>query len=205
MAPLPHVHQQPMALVAEGRKDPEKHDEANIIIEPFDIDKQYTQPRLPVAGLPPLRGEIRLIYLTKIRPAIIVGNPGAEIRSGLRTGMARSQTTRTYLVAPYYGADQSGGRSGWNPEFLKRIRRAEYPQYMWDSLPGQSKVKDSVLRFDHIQPVGSDPKGLTLTKFKLSDEALEILEEWMQWLRLGRLDPQGTISFLRGEFSKIQS
>lgn len=57
-------------------------------------------------------------------------------------------------MAPFYGADRDGRRGGWNPLFLERIRRGEYPQYLWDKLPVGTQVKESVLRLDHLQPLG---------------------------------------------------
>src|SRR5207302_873569 len=61
-------------------------------------------------------------------------------------GQARWQSARTLLVAPFYGADASGTRGGWPAPFVDRIRRAEYPQYIWDQLPSPGGPIDSIFR-----------------------------------------------------------
>jgi len=100
------------------------------------------------------------------------------------------------LVAPFYGADRDGRRGGWDPLFLERIRRGEYPQYFWDMLP-LGTVKESVLRLDHLQPVGGHSSSYTLTDFVLDDEALDLMDEWLRWLMTGILEPASILATLR--------
>jgi hypothetical protein len=100
------------------------------------------------------------------------------------------------LVAPYYGGDQDGSRGGWNPTFLERIRRVEYPQYMADRLP-LGGVDESVLRLDHLQPVGRHHDAFELTPHRLSDMALVIVDEWLEWLRTGKLEAHQELADVR--------
>jgi len=58
----------------------------------------------------------------------------------------------TALVVPFYGAEHTEARSGWPSQFLDRIRRCEYPQFMLDVLPGSTT--ESVARLNHLQPIG---------------------------------------------------
>jgi len=101
--------------------------------------------------------------------------------------MPKKLTSPTILVAPYYGGDQDGRRSGYPPELVERIRHAEYPQFFWDKLP-IGGPKESILRFDHIQPVGSHYSAYEYTGYALSDDAVDlIIDDWLTWLFYGGL------------------
>jgi len=56
---------------------------------------------------------------------------------------------------------------------------------MWDVLPHTSK--ESILRFDQIQPLGIHPQSYTHTGFKLSKEALMLFDEHLYWLLNGKM------------------
>jgi hypothetical protein len=124
---------------------------------------------------------------------------GPEISKALRVGGARYQTNPTMLVAPYYGADQGGSTGGWKPEFVDRIRRCEYPQYLWEKLPIGGR-QESILRLDHLQPLGRHGESFQLTKFALSPGGVEILDEWIEWLFLGQVPQDGTLEMVRPVF-----
>src|SRR5690606_28738201 len=126
--------------------------------------------RLPVAALPIRDGETYMVGRGKRRPAIVVSTGGTPVLRELRQGQNRWQFAPTILVAPYYGADPSSTRGGWPASFVERIRRAEYPQYMWDLLPISDGKTESILRLDHIMPIGADPANWTATEYVLSDE-----------------------------------
>ena len=95
------------------------------------------------------------------------------------------------LVAPYYGADLGGKTGGWRPEFVERIRRCEYPQYMWDSLPLGGR-EESILRLDHIQPLGRHGESYELTEYVLGEEAMLLLDDYLDWLIQGEI-PAGSV------------
>src|SRR5205807_1023610 len=146
------------------------------------------RPALPVAALPTPPGEVHLVQRAKRRPVLVVSAGGPEVPPALRVGSARWPTVPTILVAPYYGVDADGTRGGWPAPFVTRIRRCEYPQYLWDRLP-LSGPAESILRLDHLQPVGRHANAYELTRFRLGDEALVLLDEWLAWLMTGQLDP----------------
>jgi len=103
--------------------------------------------------------------------------------------MPRKLTSPTILVAPYYGADKDRKRAGYNPQLVERIRHAEYPQFLLDQLP-IGGPKESILRFDHIQPIGLHYYAYEHSGYSLSDEAVElILDDWLKWLFYGGLPP----------------
>ncbi len=122
-----------------------------------------------------------------MRPAVVIARSGAPVAQELKRGAASWQSNPTILVAPYYGVDADGARGGWNPEFVKRIQCAEYSQYLWDVLPIGGTDEGSILRLDHVFPVGADSSNWRLTEFKLSSAAREIIDEWLLWHITGGL------------------
>jgi hypothetical protein len=188
---IPHVDQQPYVLVAKGRSEPTEHRLADFEVKPLQGNQVPVGADLPVAGLPPYPGEVRLVYRGKRRPALILGTGGADVPKSLRTGSARHQTNTTILAAPYYGADR-----GWKPEFVQRIRRCEYPQYMWDSLPLSGR-SESILRLDHAQPVGKHGPSYELTGYELHPEALDVVDEYLTWLLQGALPRESLLIEIR--------
>ena len=165
-------------------------------MEPLRIQQPPPTPDLPVAGLPSFPGEVHAVYRAKRRPAIVLGRGGEDVPPALRTGAAHYQTQRTLLVAPFYGADRDGKRGGWRPDFVARIQKCEYPQYVWDHLPIGS-VKESILRLDHLQPLGDHGQVYQLTDFSLSLDALEVLDEWLGWLITGNLPGESLLAEIR--------
>ena len=194
---VPHVDQNPMTLVPEGRKDPTSHTQVNYKLEPLQIKQIPKPPTLPVAALPSYPGEIRTVYRAKKRPVLVISCGGPDIPKGLKVGAARWQTAPTLLVAPYYGATQSGTRGGWREEFVKRIRRCEYPQYLWDMLPINGSAEESILRLDHVQPIARNPDTYELTQFRMSEEAITVLDEWLSWLFTEKLSEKGVLLEVR--------
>ena len=193
---VPHLDQEPLLLVSEGRTSPTDHTRALYTIEPLKTNSPPRQPILPVAALPNFPGEVRTVHRAKQRPAVVISVGGSHVPRPLRTGGARWQTSPTMLIAPYYGIDRSGTRGGWKPEFVQRIRRCEYPQYMWDRLP-LGRTDESILRLDHLQPIGTHPNAYEITPYCLSDEAMKILDEWLLWLLTGNLDATGVLLDVR--------
>lgn len=59
---------------------------------------------------------------------------------------------------------------------------------MWDDLPIGGAQKGSIIRFDHLQPVGRSEKSIEITKYRLSDKALAFIEDWILWLITGQLN-----------------
>jgi hypothetical protein len=194
---LPYTDQEPRTLIPEGRSESTAHESAIFRIEPLRISRPARRTNLPVAALPTYPGEVHIIQRAKVRPALVVGVGGSEVPKELRIGVARYQTSSTMIVAPYYGADQSGTRGGWRPDFVQRIRRCEYPQYAWDKLPIAGSATESILRLDHLQPLGRQPGSFELTQYCLSEDALEIVDQWLDWLVSGELPAESVLADIR--------
>jgi len=202
---VPHVDQVPITLTPKGRKEAKQHNNAIVYITPLRIKDRRPKENLPVAALSLNEGELWTAYRAKKRPCLVLGTKQPEVDDRLRRDMPKKLTSPTILVAPYYGADKDGKRAGFNPRLVERIRHAEYPQFLLDQLP-IGGPKESILRFDHIQPIGLHYYAYEHSGYSLSDEAVElIIDDWLKWLFYGGLpsdsillDYQREIIFLYG-------
>jgi hypothetical protein len=67
---------------------------------------------------------------------------------------------------------------------------------MWDKLPiGGSS--ESILRLDHVQPVGLHSNSFELLPYELSGEAMEIVNTQFEWLLTGSLSPESVLADIR--------
>lgn len=131
--------------------DSDEHGEARVKVTPLKVDQPLKQTYLPVAAMPLHRGEVWAAYRAKVRPCLVLGSTDAPpVDKQLTMGMPKYMTAPMLLVAPHYGADKDGARTGYNPEFIERIRHCEYPQFVWNPLPILGGPKESILRLDQI-------------------------------------------------------
>lgn len=142
---------------------------------------------LPVAALP-LDGanDLYTVYKAKKRPCLILGDGCADLPPELCRDRPSWQVAHTVIVAPYFGVELSGGRAGFPVPFVERVRNCEFPQFFWDILPHTGK--ESMLYFMQAQPIGKHLDSIECTSFKLSAQALCIIDEWMTWSFTGK-DP----------------
>ncbi|MDM8552807.1 hypothetical protein QUF72_22190 [Desulfobacterales bacterium HSG2] len=197
---LPHIGQIPKKLVAGGRPEATDHIHADFMIEPLRIKESQKKSAIPVAALPAFENEVNAIYRAKKRPALIVCEGGENIDEQLTLGKPKWQTAPTVLVAPYYGVDEGGSEADFNPEFMMRVRHCMYPQFMWEKLP---VAGESILRFDLMQPVGRHHDAIELTAYRLSEDALIILDEWLRWLIHREFREDSLLFFFKEEMKKI--
>jgi hypothetical protein len=196
-AHVPFVGFRPYELIPESRLAPTDHSRAIFRLEPWSQSRQQPVTQLPVAALPQNPGESYFVYRGKCRPVLVVGTGGREVEPDLTRGSAKWQSSRTLLVAPYFSLEADGTRGGWNEELVRRIRHCEYPQYFWDHLPVNAYGGPSILRLDQIQPIGSNHEAYSHTPFRLSPEAIEILDAWLAWLFLDRIEAEGMLELAR--------
>lgn len=195
---IPFVDQEPRALTAEGRAEATDHRRAIYKVEPLRVSQQRSAPRLPVAAMPGVPGEIQAVYRAKLRPALVLGGESTEpVDPSLTKGMAKWQTAQTVLVAPYFGITGGATRGGFNQVFVERIQRAEYPEYVWDRLPIGGSPGGSVLMLKQLQAIGRHYNAYELTPFRLSRDALGVMDDWVAWLLTGGLDPDGVLAMFR--------
>jgi hypothetical protein len=200
---LPHVDQIPVTLREEGRNDPTSHDRAILNVTPLRIQDHRPKKALPVAALSLDEGELWTAYRAKKRPCLVIGEEPPSVDNALRRDMPKKLTSPTVLVAPYYGVDKDGRRAGYNAPLVERIRHAEYPQFLVDQLP-IGGPKESILRFDHIQPIGLNDYAYEHTGYCLSDEAVEsILNDWLIWVFYGGLPPESILIDFQNDILSI--
>lgn len=202
---VPYPEMKPYRLVPIGRgDDARQHLVADFRIETFRVgDPPKGVTAVPVAALPMREGETYVVGRAKRRPALVMSTGGMPVPKTLSGGQHRWQTIPTILVAPYYGADPSSGRGGWPAPFVQRIRRAEYPQYVWDTLPLAPSELQSILRLDHLMPVGADSANWQITPHVLSDEAKGLLDDWIFWLITGNLPEESALFYARSELREL--
>ncbi len=101
-------------------------------------------------------------------------------------------------MAPYYGVLKNGSSKRYEP-FVERIKCCEYPQYIWDILPVHSATDSSILRLDHMQPIGRHHDSYELTEYVLKPEVIDLLNEWIDWLTTGEVDKDGILNDIRND------
>lgn len=194
-AHMRHIDLVPQTLEENGRIGPTQHDSFRFQLKPLDVTIPVRRNSLPVAGLPTFAGEVHLVQRAKKRPVVVLSNGGDDVPSSLRREMAKWITSQTILVAPYYGTEATGTRGGWPATFLDRVRHCEWPQYVYDQLPVGGSSDVSVLRLDHLQPIGATRQSFEVTDHELTEGALSLLDEWLSWLLTGEM-PAGEDAFL---------
>lgn len=195
----PHVDQVPYTFEPLGRKDADQHDSARVKVSPLRVNQPLKKTDLPVAAVPLYGGEVWAAYRSKKRPCLVIGSASPPVNRELTKGMARHSTAPTILTAPYYGATKDGKRGGYRPELTEQIRHCKYPQFLWDCLPISSKTQESILRLDHLQPIGAHHDSYQLTGYKLSSDALEVIDELLQWLIWSEVQEDSLIAMYRAE------
>ena len=124
-----------------------------------------------------------LVLRAKKRPVVLVmpeTPPFGVDNKGYRGKVQR----RICLVAQVYGlADMRTGREEFNPSFVERVRKMEFPQLMFLPVrPGFLEI-DSLLRLDELQSVFTP--NLEPTQLALGDEAANVLRGQLQFLFAG--------------------
>lgn len=201
LAALPHVDQVPKMFTPTGRTAPTIHDSATFQVEPFNIKSYSKHSKLPVAGLPAFPKEVNIVQRAKRRPCIVMGLCGPEIPKKDNPGKPSWQTSPMRLVAPYYGMDEGGERAGWSDAFVARIRACDYSQLFWDILP-LAGASASILRIDQLQPIGRHHNSLEVTPWRLSRDAMELMNEWLDWVRFDYIEKD---SFLEAAINEVRS
>ncbi len=182
---IPHVDQIPNTFELRGRKKADQHDSAELEVKPLRIDQKFGRSTLPVAGMPLAKGEVWVAHRAKKRPCLVISSKSPPVDHEVyKKQMPKFLKTQTVLAAPYYGARQSGKRVGYRPELVEQIRHCTYPQFLWDKPP---QGEESILRLDQLQPVSVHHNSYKPTDHKLSDEAMEIVDELLHLLIHGKV------------------
>lgn len=198
---IPSVDQTPFIFEPIGRKVATEHEQAEIRIAPLSANQQFKATTLPVAAMIKSENEIWAAFRTKRRPCLVLGVEKAEVDDSLTRKKPKHATAPMYLVAPYYGVKGKEGRAGYSEEFVERVRHCEYPQFFWDFLPIPSG-EESILRLDHLQPIGAHHKSYKVLPYRLSDEALSLLDDVLRWLVWGGVPEDSMLLDYKAMISK---
>lgn len=185
--------------------DPE-HPDDRFSIRELDTNRRH-ENQLHIRGLPQQRGSsIWGMQPYKRRPVLFIGLNGIPLeKPHKRNRTAKWQYTRTYTVLPFYSVN-GGSTAAWNPDFVKAIQLAMYPQYLWDRIPNEDS-EGSILRFDNVVTIGREPSNYKLTKYRLSDDAMALVDEWFYWCQTGQLafPEEGELRELRDLMLEVAS
>ena len=135
---------------------------------------------LPLAAPKLETNEEFVVVRAKRRPVVLVMPEAPQF--GVDNRGYRGKVQRHLcLVAQVFGlADPTSGTTEFNPSFVSRIRKMEFPQMMFlPACPGFLEV-DSLLRLDELHSVFTP--NLEPTKLALGDEVKEVLRGQLQYL-----------------------
>ena len=177
---IPHVDQTPYVFTPVGRDIPTEHSRALVKVEPLKVGAPLKQYDLPVAAMPLFKNEVWSAHRAKRRPCLVLSVECTQVDKELIAGKPKSSTAPTYIVAPYYGVDAGRKRAGYSEAFTERVRHCEYSQFLWDKLPVNG-ADESILRLDHIMPIGAHYHSYQHTGFRLSQEAMSVVDDFLLW------------------------
>jgi len=130
----------------------------------FDRPVPYSNPALKT-------NEEFIALKAKWRPVIMIQPPDPSLSVVKSVSMGIKLERHLCIVAPAFGLSDSAGYARASTEFLERVRKLEYPQFLF--LPkGGPLVMDSLLRLDEIQSVVV--QNLVHTGYSLAPEALSV-------------------------------
>lgn len=199
----PHVEQTPVAFEPIGRSNPTEHGQAEVQVTQIKVNQPLKQVTLPVAALPKYDNEVWTAYRAKKRPMLVLGGVNCPtIEKELIKGKPKGHTSPVFVAAPFFGVDEgSGKRAGYSSAFVERVRHCEYPQFVWDQLPFKSgrTPKESILRLDQIRPIGNHHNSYSLTGFRMSEGALDIIDDLLSWVIWDGLDPDSILVDYRSQ------
>lgn len=132
---------------------------------------------------PPLKTNEEFITLkAKVRPVILIQPPDPALLEVKTGGFSGKVVRHLCPVALIYSAEDEAGNSKFPPAFLDRVRRLEYPQFLF--LPqGGPVLVDSVARLDEIQSVAENQ--LVATGYSLCNEVRDILRSQVSFFLTG--------------------
>ena len=55
-----------------------------------------------------------------------------------------------------------------------------------------------------VQPLGENAQATELTPYRLTADAMAVVEEWFAWFRTGELSEDGVLAYFRGEMSRAR-
>lgn len=162
------------------------NDQTKTIASQFHIEaagKDAFRRGIPLAAPKLETNEEFLVVRAKQRPVVLVmpePSPLGVDNKGYRGKVQR----HLCLVGQVFGlVDTKTGRAEFNPSFVERVRKMEFPQLMFlPAYPGFLDV-DSILRLDELQSAFTP--NLEPTQLALGDEVADVLKGQLQYVLTG--------------------
>jgi hypothetical protein len=132
---------------------------------------------------PALKTDEEFIALkAKPRPVILIQPPDPALLAVKKGGYSGKVARHLCPVVLVYSAEDDAGNSKFGADFVDRIRRLEYRQFMF--LPrGGPLGLDSVARLDEVQSIAENQ--LEPTRFALSPDLCAILRSQLSYFFTG--------------------
>lgn len=195
----------PTRLVAKRKaNEPGDHECVDFESQSFAFDTSLTREKLPIAGLPQIEDGSYALSPYKKRPALVLASPADPPDEKLTLGLAGYQKAPCFIVAPYYGTDKNGMRGGYPEELVRLVRRCKYPHFFWDCLPLKGDTTSSLLRLDAMFSVVHDRTWYQHTGFRLSQDGMEIVAEYLEWFMTGALPKESLIRDVRAKLEELE-
>jgi hypothetical protein len=168
------------------RPVPDPNEPTKTIASHFQIvaaGRDAFRRNIPLASPKLETNEEFLVVRAKVRPVVLVMPEIPPMGIDNRGYRGRVQR-RLCLVGQVFGlADPKTGREEFNPTFVERVRRMEFPQLLFlPARPGLLEV-DSLLRLDELQSVFAP--NLEPTQLALGDDLAPVLRGQLQYLLSG--------------------
>ena len=155
-------------------------DETNVLLKLIPAGQNPNLFNHPPVLHPPIHTDEEFIPVkTKRRPVIIVSRTHSDIPRALRRG---ADFPPSFLIAPLYTL----GEERYHPEFVERIKAFEYHQFFYLPQNDEHGIREAFVRFDRIQSVAR--RNLELTDTMLTQNALDVLHDWLTYHTTGNLD-----------------
>ena len=141
----------------------------------FKRQLPYTSPQLEA-------NEEFIAIKAKPRPIVLLQPPDSQLAL-IKKGVTGGKIARHLCVAALvFSAEKANGDAKFPAQWVERIRRLEYPEFMF--LPkGGPITRDSILRLDEVQSVAI--AQLQPTAFSLSSEIAAILRSQVSFYLSG--------------------
>jgi hypothetical protein len=124
-----------------------------------------------------------LVIRAKRRPVLLV-QPEIPLPEIENRGFRGRVQRRRCLVAQVFGlAETKTGRAQFSPSFVDRVRKMEFPQFMFLPKNAGFLEVDSLLRLDELQSVFAP--HLEATQYSMGDEVVKILRGQIAFLIAG--------------------
>jgi hypothetical protein len=189
--PVPHIDHIPRILAVE-RSSPEEHEEVEFYVRQANQSSDFraSDRILPLKYLKLRSNEELLVQTAKKRRGVVIAagmDTYQDVARILRQAGKKHLQEDSIFVVPLYSIQEEAYGMGFPPVMVARIQCLLYRQFFF--LPGASRVKASVARFDRIQVVvGRNPHTISPIDISLSDEAFAFFQAMFIYCLTGQED-----------------